>query len=656
MKAITIRELAGAVGAVRTGFDEHSAAGGLGIATSPSAPRDDRQGESGRGEGDDILGKDKESLRDSFSMLGPPEADDKGVDGCSMLGPPEADGKKGDSAEGEKEKGNREPNCGAGGDAVAGSACGGDLFSGPRIKSGVTAGGRDDIGGRGDGVGGGGDKDSGLKEDGHSGSSGLRLPRRCAPRNDNGGWGAVGADSVRDKESLRDADSCWIPDQVRDDNLRDREIIGVSTDTRTLGAGECFFAIRGENFDGHAYVSAAVEKGAACVVVEDGACVSGCGVPCVVVEDTVRALGDLARWYREQLGAKVVAITGSAGKTTVRHILGHVLSQHFRCHQAKKSFNNHIGLPLTLLGADEDDEIIVCELGTNSPGEIEYLSRVAGPDAAVVNNVGEAHLEGFGTVENIAQEKTSIRAGLRDGGKLLINVDCAVLVSYCDEAGLSYVGFGTGASADVRASEVKTTGLAGELVVDDMVISVPLAGEANLYNALAAYAVARQFGVTADEFAKAMPGLESPEMRLDLQYAGRVTIINDCYNANPASMRNAVETLGHLVRGHDGRAVFICGHMAELGADADRLHAELGGTIGAAELDLLVGVGAHADVTVEAAARASENGLKTRIFPDVEVLCNNLQQIVRPDDIILVKGSRAAGLERAIDELVGLFG
>ncbi|MHC4703390.1 MAG: UDP-N-acetylmuramoyl-tripeptide--D-alanyl-D-alanine ligase, partial [Planctomycetota bacterium] len=227
---------------------------------------------------------------------------------------------------------------------------------------------------------------------------------------------------------------------------------GVSIDSRTIKPGDCFFAVPGEKFDGHHFLEDAFAKGAACAVVGKDA---GQHFPAeailLTVDDTVKALGDFAREYRRQMSFKVIAITGSAGKTTTRWIIHHVLSRQFRAFQAPKSFNNNVGVPLTLLGACGEDEIIVSELGSNQPGEIAYLTRIALPDIAVVTNVHPAHLAGFGSLQVIAEEKLSISEGLPPDGLLIINADFAALVDLCSTKGLDYVSFGTAETSDIRA-------------------------------------------------------------------------------------------------------------------------------------------------------------------------------------------------------------
>jgi len=424
-------------------------------------------------------------------------------------------------------------------------------------------------------------------------------------------------------------------------------ITGISTDSRTIRAGDCFFAVKGENFDGHDYISQAFAKGAACAVVERE---TGSGENILKVADTVKALGALASWYRSEIGSKVVAITGSAGKTTTREMAYHVLSKQFSCAQAPKSFNNAIGLPLTILSADEDHEIVIVEIGSNAPGEIAALTAIAAPDIAMVTNIYPAHLAGFGNVEAIIKEKASIVEGLRAGGMLLVNGDFEDLISHCRTVTKDFVTFGEGAGCDIRAEELVGEGISGRLMIEGTEILVPLAGRANLSNALAAWAICKQFDVSLEDFAEALSTFEAVDMRLQITRSGPITVINDCYNANPASMANALDCLSQVGVGH--RRVFICGTMAELGAQSKDLHAQLGKLVAESGVEVLLAAGEYAEVVAEAAkTSACNDDFEAFVFKNTNEMCNNLSRFVQRDDIVLVKGSRSAKLERAVAKL-----
>ena len=429
---------------------------------------------------------------------------------------------------------------------------------------------------------------------------------------------------------------------------------GVSIDSRAIKPGECFFAIKGQNHDGHDFVAEVLARGAACAVVDENFKGAAKGT-LLRVEDTIQALGDFARAYRKSLKCKIVAITGSAGKTSTREITHHVLSRHFKCHQAKKSFNNNIGLPLTLLELDPDHQVAIVELGTNSPGEILHLTKIAQPDIAIVTNAYPAHVEFFGSVDAIIKEKTTIADGLGTKGALIINADIPALVEHCRSHKLSFTTFGITANADVRASDVKLDGFTSSFAIDGVTVKLPLAGKGNIENAIAAYAICKQFCITAKDFADNIRSLVSVSMRLEPLALGDVLVISDCYNANPASMKNALDLLVRVSGDRPGRKVFICGPMMELGEHSEYLHRELGEQIALADVDVVLAIGRFSQIVFDAAAANTTAAIETHYFENVNSLCDNLANFIKPDDIILVKGSRSARLELAVERLRQLY-
>jgi UDP-N-acetylmuramoyl-tripeptide--D-alanyl-D-alanine ligase len=426
--------------------------------------------------------------------------------------------------------------------------------------------------------------------------------------------------------------------------------IRVNTDSRTIKTGDCFFAIAGDNFDGHNYISDVFAKGAVCAVADRD--IDSGGNCLLRVSDTIKALGDFAAEYRRMMNFKVVAITGSVGKTTARQIVHHVLSQHYRLFQAPKNFNNNIGLPLTLLGAGPDRQIVVTELGTNHPGEIAYLTAIAQPNIAVVTNVCPAHLEGFGDVDAIAKEKLSISQGLSSDGVLIIN--SAIELRPTGHFA-KITTFGRSDTSDFHAQNISFDGTGSRFTIDGVEIYLPLPGPGNIENALAAWAVCSQFGITIDDFAQAVKTLSAVPMRAELLQIGTLTVLNDCYNANPASMKNALDILANLVLKEKRRAVFICGDMAELGPQTQSLHAELGAAVAQAEVRLLLTVGDSAKIAADSAKNAAKYDLQTKSFTDILSACNNLKKFIKDYDIVLVKGSRVDKLELTVKKLKELF-
>ncbi|MFZ0035384.1 MAG: UDP-N-acetylmuramoyl-tripeptide--D-alanyl-D-alanine ligase, partial [Sedimentisphaerales bacterium] len=413
-----------------------------------------------------------------------------------------------------------------------------------------------------------------------------------------------------------------------------RFFTGVSIDSRNITAGDCFFAVPGSNFDGHNYVTEAFAKGAVCAVISRD--IDSGGNCLLKVTDTIKALGDFAAEYRRMMNFKVVAITGSVGKTMTRQITYHILSRHFRATTALKNFNNNIGLPLTLLRAGPQDEVVVAELGSNHPGEIAQLTQIAQPDVAVVTNAYPAHLEGFGDLETIVQEKLSISEGLRTGGAFIINGDCDVLFETCRSKGIKFTSFGKSSRCDVQAQNITHTDTGCRFTLQGREVFLPLLGIGNVENALAAWAVCSRFGINIDDFADAAKTLRAIDMRAELLQIGNVTLLSDCYNANPASMKNALSILSDLGAGGNGRLVFICGDMAELGRQTKALHAELGAAVVQAKIRLLLTVGKSAKIVAQTAKNTAKYDLQTKSFTDTFSACNNLKKFIKDYDIVLV--------------------
>lgn len=435
-------------------------------------------------------------------------------------------------------------------------------------------------------------------------------------------------------------------------------ISGVSIDSRSIESGQAFIAIVGENFDGHDYVASAIEKGASCIVVEREVDMPPqTQTPLIQVDDCITALAQFASWYRQHLSAKVIAITGSVGKTTTRHILYQILSGFFKCRQAPNSFNNHIGVPLTILSAEPEDEILLLELGSNKPGEIESLAAIAAPDVAVITTIAPSHLAGFGTLDNIIKEKASIACGLKQGGTLYVNGDQSDLLDYIKQHfNTQAITFGQYDGCHVRATHLESAGDEGSLVIDGQTIQVPLAGRANLLNVLCAWAVCRNFNISVVAFAEAAQYLKSAESRLEVETIGQLTILNDCYNASPVSMVNGLSCLSSMASDTERRKVFIAGTMAELGDQSDYFHRQLGKEAAVEGIGLLLAAGPFSEQIIQGAQNPAMLSFECQAFENTDQLCDNLHEWIQPDDIILVKGSRSEKLEKAVQRLRELFG
>ncbi len=424
----------------------------------------------------------------------------------------------------------------------------------------------------------------------------------------------------------------------------------VCTDTREIQPGDLFFALPGEQFDGHDFVDAALSGGAAAAVVSDAARVPvrwrGTG-RMIVVRDAVDALGRLAAFHRTQAAALVIGVVGSNGKTTTKEMIRAVLASRKRGRAALKSFNNQIGVPLTLLSVETADEFVVVEIGTNHPGEIATLAQIARPDIGVVTSIGEEHLEFFGDVSKVAEEELSLLGHIRRRGCVVMQADCRKYVVGSIRDDLTVLTFGVDAASDMRATDVRFDGGVQRFKVNERFeYELPTAGVHNVSNALAAIAVGMRLGMGHAEIAAALATAKMPPMRLERREIGDVTLINDAYNANPTSMRAALASMEQL--GGRRRQVVVLGDMRELGADSGRYHEELGRAAGRSTASVIVAVGAFSRTVADGAT--STAGAAKRIYwhPNVETAGAALEELIEPGDVVLLKGSRAVRLERVV--------
>lgn len=432
---------------------------------------------------------------------------------------------------------------------------------------------------------------------------------------------------------------------------------GVSIDTRTIKPGQIFAAFRGERADGHAFLHQARKAGCALAIVERGGAMPERlpeGMTLIEVESTRAALGQLARAYRRTLSStRVIAVTGSNGKTTTVRLIDRVLGSRLRGSASVKSFNNDIGLPLTILGAKPTDQYVVCEAGMSSPGEIGYLARIASPDVAVITSVGRAHLEKMGSVREIAREKASLLSGLSPGGLGVVPAEALELEEFL-QPGSPIVRFGVGESADLRVLEVEAHAGGVRFATNGgQRYEVGLLGAHNAHNAAAAIAVARRLGLGEGEIAEALAGARGAEMRLDRRVIAGIEVINDAYNANPDSVLAAVRAFGGLTRGA-GRRVLVLGEMLELGEAGPGLHEEVGRAVAGA---IRRGEGPDFVVLVGDLARHAQGAIAAELGPVGVVLepktgdGRSIAGRLLPGDAVLIKGSRSVGLERVVEAM-----
>ncbi|HLK53706.1 MAG TPA: UDP-N-acetylmuramoyl-tripeptide--D-alanyl-D-alanine ligase [Candidatus Angelobacter sp.] len=426
--------------------------------------------------------------------------------------------------------------------------------------------------------------------------------------------------------------------------------MGYSIDSRTLNPGDLFIAIAGERFDGHQYVEAVLEKGAVGAIVQAGKKVSGDPTRLLYVEDTLKALQSLGAAARRLWGKPLLAVTGSAGKTTTKEILAHILATHFWVMKSSGNLNNHIGLPLQLLKLEAEHEVAVVEMGMNHAGEIRDLGKLAHHDLAVVTTVAPVHLEFFGSLAEIARAKYEIIETLHPGGVAVLNADD----EYVSQFGRNFKGkvvtFGIRRAADVTAKNIKLNGAEGstfDLVAGnvDAPVTFPLVGEHNIYNALAAATAAMERGIPPSEAAEALSSIQPPEKRGQVLNIGGATIINDCYNSNPRALEAMIDTLASMKA---DRHILVAGEMLELGPTAEALHRESGQHAADKKIDFVIGVRGLARAVAEAACGA---GTQAQFVETPEQAGEWLKRNLRPGDAVLLKASRGVKLERALEML-----
>lgn len=417
----------------------------------------------------------------------------------------------------------------------------------------------------------------------------------------------------------------------------DRPFTRVSTDTRTVGSGDLFVALKGESFDAHDFVKDAVAKGAAAVVVSRP--IADLGVPVIEVRDTLAALGALGRYRRRAWNGPVVAVAGSNGKTSTKELIRAALGSRLSVHYTTGNLNNLVGVPLTLLALPDDAQVAVVEMGTNQPGEVAALRQIIEPTVAVITSVGEEHLEGLGDVAGVLREELSVTDGVSvvvtPASQPEIGAGARGRAKRVVEAGLD--------AGDLRAatSKVEPTGT-GTMTVEGIPVRVPLRGAHNMRNAMLALAVAREMGVSLEDAAAGIAAMAPPPMRVNWEELGRATLINDAYNANPPSTRAAIELLTHAGAGR--QRVAILGTMRELGAHERSLHEDVAKTALASPVELIGGVGAFG---VALAALAPGD---PRVVTGAEpaAVWSSLASRVKGDAVILLKGSRGVRLEQLV--------
>lgn len=438
----------------------------------------------------------------------------------------------------------------------------------------------------------------------------------------------------------------------------DTIIAGVVTDSRKISPGCLFVPLSGDHFDGHHYSAAALAAGSAATMwqTDKGAAPEGGGV--ILVEDTLIALQKLSAAYLSQLAPQVVGVTGSNGKTTTKDMITALLEGQYRVHKTQGNFNNHIGLPLTVLSMSEDVEIAILEMGMSSRGEISLLASLAPPDVAVITNIGESHLLQLGSRKEIARAKLEIAEGLKPGGLLIYNGDEPLLAEVMQEEqfqtpeNIRKFRFGLSADNDDYPTGMMTHNEGMTFTSHlhaDQALTLPLQGRHNVINALAALAVARHYGVSEQKIEEGLAGLKLTGMRIEvIQTSSGLTLLNDAYNASPTSMKAAIDVLQSMKTG--GSRIAVLGDMLELGPDEVQFHREIGDYLDPAETDLVFAYGPLSAHIAETAAQTFGAG-RVFAFTDKAELTSVLISKCDPGDAVLFKASRGMRLEDVLQSL-----
>ncbi len=466
--------------------------------------------------------------------------------------------------------------------------------------------------------------------------------------------------------------SFWLPQTFREvtagrwlvrpePDPAEMELTGLSTDTRTLQAGQAFCALVGPNFDGHDFLQKAVDAGSPLLIVQREDAVQTLdlrGAYVLLVDDTLGALGRLAAHYRRGFAARVIAITGSVGKTTTRQMIHAVLGTAFRGIASPHSYNNHIGVPLTLLSVRPTDRYVVVEAGTSAPGEISRLARWIEPDIAIITHIGPAHTDKLIDTDTIAREKASLLSHLRDDGLAIVNGDSEPLRPHLKPL-RSLITFGQTAECDLRLTDYQPTPHGAQFEINERAsYMLPTLGRHSATNAMAAVAVGRHMNLTDEQIAEGLKQVELPAMRLQTQRCGAgekaVTIINDAYNANPDSMTAALGVLAEHPAA--GRRIAVLGDMLELGSQEQAAHQQVGKALVKHAFDLVICIGRRMQAARE---RAAERLGPQRVHGFDQWsgdLPARIADLLQAGDVVLIKGSRDTALERLVPAIEARFG
>ncbi|MFZ7947029.1 MULTISPECIES: UDP-N-acetylmuramoyl-tripeptide--D-alanyl-D-alanine ligase [Bacillaceae] len=430
-------------------------------------------------------------------------------------------------------------------------------------------------------------------------------------------------------------------------------IEGVTIDSRKINPGNLFIPFKGEHVDGHKYVEESIRKGAAAALWQKDVPNPPLDLPIIIVDDCLAALQELARKYRQELPVKVVGITGSNGKTTTKDMTAALLSIQYKVQKTEGNYNNHIGLPLTVLGLHEDTEMAILEMGMSGRGEIEFLTKLACPDAVVITNIGESHLLDLGSREGIAEAKLEILQGLRDGGLAVLHGDEPLLMERIQQntGNITIQTFGRNETNDLYPTEITQIeqGNAFKMNGADTVFELPVLGTHNILNALASMLIAHYFSIPFEKMNAGLTSIKLTNMRMELVegHLGE-KIINDAYNASPTSMMAAIELVSNL-QGYK-RKILVLGDMLELGPQEEQYHLQIGEGLNGDKIDYLFTYGSlGGNIAIGAKKILGEK--RVFAFTDKAELIQELKPFVDEDTLVLVKASRGMKLEEVVSAL-----
>ena len=436
---------------------------------------------------------------------------------------------------------------------------------------------------------------------------------------------------------------------------------GVSINSRTIKEGELFVCIKGENFDGHDFFGDAFRKGAAGIILSDTKNLStgmlGKGESPFVIqsENTLRALQDLASYQRSLFPFRVIAVTGTNGKSTTKEMIASIIETKYKTLKTQGNLNNHIGLPLTLLKREPEHEVGVLEMGMSAAGEIKRLAEIAKPDIGVITNISAGHLGQLKTIKEVQTAKGELFDSLHKEGTAIVNADDPLVLELAKSLRIKKITYGIKEPADIQASDIQNKGNHGftftAKIFDQAIpVKLPQIGYCNIYNALAALATGHSLGITGKEMNLGLKNYQQiPQRNEQIHYEG-MTLINDTYNANPQSMREALKTLKEI--NTQGKRFFIIGDMLELGPLSEPAHHELGQEIARSNVDYLVTVGPLASLAAESAKENVRQQLQIEKFNTHDEAVNYLLRKVKKGDCLLVKGSRGSKMENVVQEFL----